>query len=200
MRKSRRWLLASLGASAVARVARAQAPPSAPKPQPFVSPCESTAVPVPELSGYIGVVPGSVADAKTALLEVFAAGLHYGGHEDLDNSRFEEHLRRAYDDSTLADFQRSWCLLVIQAHVLGQLTQYSWRRRTASPKPDSLRFRHLGEAWALFHRALSAAECDQFIQKKFYVLPQVPALDVCKNLVGLDGRVRQIGQPCALCT
>lgn len=206
MRKSRRWLLASMGASAALATgcASGSGKGSLEKKQVLPTPqdCEKLyAVPVPKLKDWLKPEPTTPADKEAALADAIEYGFGYnyvGLPAGLPKfkDKLLTHLQDAYRDA-IADpaVHMSWKMSVAQAFILGQLTYYFW----SQDMTKSLHFRHLASAWAVFGRATSSCWCAEWVigapappSRKAYVLPALP------TFAG-EVSIKQLDEPCTLC-
>jgi hypothetical protein len=203
MHKSRRWLLASLGASAVAAVTPAEGKQEGEKNRkgtagrllPVPTDCESAYAKDVGLDSWLDPVPGNPADVRTALTGAVVHGWEYEYSGSIALPDFKINLLQSLEGAygEIIDNGQtgsSWHMTVAQAFIIGQLTRFFWARQS-----KELKFRHLASAWAVFGRATSSCWCVNWVigpktgTKNAYVLPKVPP----------DTVQRQLDQPCALC-
>jgi hypothetical protein len=200
MRKSRRWLLASMGASAVAAAAL--------KAQPFnpANACEKLALGV-DLGGALNTDVKDKNAVRTALFAVFGLGLNYipsacnDPGQKLDPEKLRQALTDFYSDAidrTTFVAGQPWTILVLHTHILGQLTRFFWRTGSKPPDPNKLSLRHLGPAGQHFPKATSSKFCELYLcnspnpnSLKAYILPKPKSL--------LQMEMLQIDQTCGLC-
>ncbi len=198
MHKSRRWLLASMGASAVAAagVATTKASDANNRALPTLVDCESLYAKDVGLTAWFPL-PHDAADAKKKLFEVIVYGFGYGyngAQGPLPDLRIlGAHLTDAYEDEIISYYPQlnslTWEMLIAQTFILGQLVRYFWIIRLGPLK--QLKPRHLTSAWAVFGRATSSCFCAEWVvgapgSRNAYVLPKLP-------------QKRETDQPCALC-
>lgn len=200
MRTSRRWLLASMGASAVAAAApKAQTSKTA-------DTCEKLEVGV-DLGGALNTDINDKNAVRTALFAVFGLGLNFipSACNDPGQKLEPENLRQALTDFYGDAIDRTtfvagqpWTILVLHVHILGQLTRYFWRIGPNPPDPNKLSVVHLGRAGRDFPKATSSKFCELYLCNspnpktlKAYVLP--------KPLSKSEMKAFEIDQPCGLC-
>jgi len=189
MRKSRRWLLASVGASALGSTVRATT-------LPVPADCETYFAQDVGLGNYYNA-PHPISQQETLLGNAMEYGYTYQAPPNQPDFRqgLLQHLTNAYHDAIQGGaIGSNWALCVAQAFILGQLVQYFWVKQG---KPSQLGLRHLASAWAVFGRATSSCECAQWVfgpssgTRNAYHLPTLPS--------GGGLVIFQVDQPCALC-
>jgi hypothetical protein len=199
MRKSRRWLLASMGASAVGAAARSieaaartPAPSSTLKDEKFESDVPLGAMQMP-----------AEIDMQGTLLAKFKLGVVFkGGASAKLEKEAEKLLHDAYDGAEWGGFtQPRWCLVVVQAHVMGQLSAHFAKSGQVKPK-------NILRAWGLFGRAMSSAGMPLFVEhpdadpksKKAFKLPRMPNFPVGERC-WTEGGIKPLeaDQGCELC-
>lgn len=221
MRTSRRWLVASVGASTMGLAAAederrtgrptastvATSTPTA-TPTPVPAPTCAPADPCGNHAKNVGVsdeIDNGNGDKKKKIENLFSAfkkGLNYAGAPALEAKILRPTLRDAYHELVpeVAMGVDDWAEAVLQAHILGQLTRFFWQRNDANPDPDDLHPRHLARAWAAFGRATSSTTCCFWVKgyahsRNAYVLP----LRTILSPTGGEVRISQLDQPCPLC-
>jgi hypothetical protein len=198
MRKSRRWLLASMGMTALGSAVHGESPaPSKPGAAASLraTACEELSEPVTDLVPLYAAVPtqGHMELGAPSLLSAFNIGFayRYTGSTPLpDTDVLIEHLSKAYLGALKELAVKDWVMTVAQAFILGQLTRFFWAKKSAD-----LSLRDLARAWGLFGTATSSVRCYDYIasnptsKKKAYFLPKVPG----------TYSIVQIDEGCALC-
>ena len=203
MAKTRRWLIASLGVSAAGVAAgriegsTAGSAPAAPEPW-------ESDVPL----GNMTLPPRK--DRRSATFEKFRLGVaERSGKTVRVDQVVETLLRAAYKDVDWAAFdgnQATWCLLVVQAHILGQLAAYYYLLGSSSG--GTLDAASVRKAWTYFKLAMSSATIGDYVDhplasphsKRAFKLPKMPPdpTDPTKPCWS-DPKVFQVDQSCVLC-
>ncbi len=148
----------------------------------------------------------SLDDIRTGVRALFDFGLNYAQTKDpqaprLDSGNLAQALETAYGQALVDHLDRVrqyWCLILLQAFIMGQLVRWAWKKSEQYPDPNGLNGTHVGVARGLFRQATSPDHAANFIGTA-YLLPRVnrdtePFVSACANCWD-----RQIGQSCPAC-